>query len=51
MARMTIRDAGYTPGQLPSGPKNSILDVPGIHTHYNTTGTSGYERLRILLTL
>jgi len=29
MARMTIRDLGYTPGQLPAGPKNSILDVKG----------------------
>jgi hypothetical protein len=29
MARMTIRDLGYTPGQLPPEPKNSILDVKG----------------------
>jgi len=32
MARRTIRDAGYTPGQLPSGPRNSILDVNGKFT-------------------
>jgi D-aminopeptidase len=29
MARMTIRDLGYAPGTLPTGPKNSILDVKG----------------------
>lgn len=29
MARMTIKDLGYSPGQLPAGPKNSILDVAG----------------------
>jgi hypothetical protein len=28
---MTIRDLGYSPGQLPTGPKNSILDVKGKH--------------------
>ena len=32
MARMTIRDLGYAPGQLPPGPKNSILDVKGMST-------------------
>jgi hypothetical protein len=26
---LRIRDLGYSPGQLPTGPKNSILDVPG----------------------
>jgi hypothetical protein len=26
---MTIKDLGYTPGFLPAGPKNSILDVKG----------------------
>jgi D-aminopeptidase len=26
---MTIRDLGYAPGTLPTGPKNSILDVKG----------------------
>ncbi|KFZ02034.1 hypothetical protein V500_00484 [Pseudogymnoascus sp. VKM F-4518 (FW-2643)] len=41
MARMTIRDAGYTPGQLPSGPKNSILDVPGVHVGQTTVGEDG----------
>jgi D-aminopeptidase len=29
---MTIRDLGYCPGQLPTGPKNSILDVKGKHS-------------------
>ena len=29
MVRMTIRDLGYTPGQIPTGAKNSILDVKG----------------------
>jgi D-aminopeptidase len=27
---MRIRDLGYAPGKLPPGPKNSILDVPGV---------------------
>ncbi|RFU36326.1 hypothetical protein B7463_g119, partial [Scytalidium lignicola] len=27
---MRIRDLGYVPGQLPTGPKNSILDVPDV---------------------
>ncbi|RDW56581.1 peptidase S58 DmpA biosynthesis protein ArgJ [Coleophoma cylindrospora] len=25
-----IRDWGYAPGQFPTGPKNSVLDVPGV---------------------
>ena len=27
---MRIRDLGYTPGMLPCGPKNSILDIEGL---------------------
>jgi len=45
--QLRIRDLGYSPGQLPTGPKNSILDVPGIsslitiliaYTNTNMTG-------------
>lgn len=39
--RMTIRDLGYTPGELPvGGPTNSILDVPGVHIAQVTSPTS-----------
>ncbi|KAK5693804.1 hypothetical protein LTR17_025007 [Elasticomyces elasticus] len=38
--RMTIRDLGYTPGNLPAGPSNSILDVPGVHVSQSTVPTS-----------
>ncbi|KAG4410771.1 hypothetical protein IFR04_016093 [Cadophora malorum] len=41
MARRTIRDAGYTPGQLPSGPRNSILDVKGVRVGQATVGEDG----------
>ncbi|CAG8961952.1 hypothetical protein HYFRA_00013732 [Hymenoscyphus fraxineus] len=41
--RMTISDLGYTPGLLPSGPKNSILDVPGVHVGQVTVGNDGDE--------
>ena len=27
---LRIRDLGYAPGKLPTGPKNSILDVKGV---------------------
>ena len=27
---MRIRDLGYSPGKLPTGPKNSILDIKGV---------------------
>ncbi|KAG8627500.1 hypothetical protein KVT40_004983 [Elsinoe batatas] len=27
---MRIRDLGYSPGVMPTGPKNTILDVPGV---------------------
>ncbi|KAI6829958.1 hypothetical protein KC367_g5177 [Hortaea werneckii] len=39
--RMSIRDLGYTPGQLPvGGLTNSILDVPGVHISQVTAPTS-----------
>ncbi|CZS97225.1 related to aminopeptidase [Rhynchosporium agropyri] len=41
MVRMTIRDVGYTPGQLPTGTKNSILDVKGVHVGQATVGEDG----------
>ncbi|KAI9708600.1 MAG: hypothetical protein M1820_003818 [Bogoriella megaspora] len=38
---MRIRDLGYSPGTLPPGPTNSILDIPGVSigqvTPHNTT--------------
>ncbi|WPG98060.1 Hypothetical protein R9X50_00084500 [Acrodontium crateriforme] len=37
--RITIRDVGYIPGVLPSGPLNSILDVPGVHISQVTMPT------------
>lgn len=41
MPRMTIGDLGYTPGQLPSGPKNSILDIKGVRVGQVTIGEDG----------
>lgn len=38
--RITIRSLGYTPGTLPTGPTNSILDIPGIHVGQVTVPTS-----------
>lgn len=38
--RPTIRDAGYTPGLFPTGPTNSILDVPGVHISQATVPTT-----------
>ncbi|KAH8784195.1 peptidase family S58-domain-containing protein [Hyaloscypha sp. PMI_1271] len=38
---MTIRDLGYSPGQLPTGPKNSILDVKGVRVGQVTVGNDG----------
>ncbi|KAK4952417.1 hypothetical protein LTR10_009223 [Elasticomyces elasticus] len=38
--RMTIRSLGYTPGTLPPGPTNSILDVPGVHVSQSTVPSS-----------
>ena len=38
--RLTIRDVGYTPGILPTGPTNSILDVPGVHISQATVSTT-----------
>ncbi|KAF2719143.1 DmpA/ArgJ-like protein [Polychaeton citri CBS 116435] len=37
---LRIRDLGYTPGELPAGPTNSILDVPGVHVSQHTVPTS-----------
>lgn len=37
---LRIRDLGYTPGVLPTGPTNSILDVPGVHISQLTVPTS-----------
>lgn len=36
---LRIRDLGYTPGVLPTGPANSILDVPGVHISQVTVPT------------
>lgn len=33
---MRIRDLGYSPGKLPTGPKNSILDVKGVSVGQTT---------------
>ncbi|KAJ8059270.1 hypothetical protein OCU04_012235 [Sclerotinia nivalis] len=41
--RLTSKDIGYVPGQLPPGPKNSILDVPGVHVGQNTVGNDGED--------
>ncbi|EDO00166.1 hypothetical protein SS1G_03026 [Sclerotinia sclerotiorum 1980 UF-70] len=41
--RLTSKDIGYIPGQLPPGPKNSILDVPGVHVGQNTVGKDGED--------
>lgn len=35
-----IKDLGYSPGSLPTGPTNSILDVPGVHVSQITVPTS-----------
>jgi D-aminopeptidase len=47
MARITIRDLGYSPGQLPQGVKNSILDVPlsGVRVGQATFGRDGDDVL------
>ncbi|TGO60052.1 hypothetical protein BOTNAR_0152g00240 [Botryotinia narcissicola] len=39
--RLTSKDIGYVPGQLQPGPKNSILDVPGVYVGQNTIGNDG----------
>ncbi|KUJ17178.1 DmpA/ArgJ-like protein [Mollisia scopiformis] len=41
MARITTRDLGYSPGQLEAGPKNSILDIKGVHVGQVTVGKDG----------
>lgn len=37
--RLTIRDLGYSPGFLPPGPSNTILDVPGVYVSQITVPT------------
>ena len=37
---LRVRDLGYSPGVLPTGPTNSILDVPGVHVSQITVPTS-----------
>ena len=37
---LRIRDLGYSPGVLPTGPTNSILDIPGVHVSQVTVPTS-----------
>ncbi|KAK5172061.1 uncharacterized protein LTR77_003698 [Saxophila tyrrhenica] len=37
---MRIRDLGYTPGILPTGPTNSILDIDGLHISQVTVPTT-----------
>ncbi|KAF7881501.1 hypothetical protein EAF00_011870 [Botryotinia globosa] len=39
--RLTSKDIGYFPRQLPQGPENSILDVPGVYVGQNTVGNDG----------
>lgn len=36
---LRIRDLGYKPGVLPTGPSNSILDVPGVHVAQTTVSS------------
>ncbi|KAF7895788.1 uncharacterized protein EAF01_009750 [Botrytis porri] len=43
ITRLTSKDIGYVPGQLPPGPKNSILDVPGVYVGQNTVGNDGED--------
>ncbi|KAH8928851.1 DmpA/ArgJ-like protein [Atractiella rhizophila] len=38
---MRIRDLGYMPGQLPVGPKNSILDIKGLSISQKTVVEAG----------
>lgn len=37
---MRIRDLGYAPGSMPTGPTNSILDIDGLHVSQVTVPTS-----------
>jgi D-aminopeptidase len=37
---LRIRDLGYAPGAIPTGPTNSILDVPGVAISQVTVSTS-----------
>lgn len=39
-SNLRIRDLGYLPGTLPTGPTNTLLDVPGVHISQVTVPTS-----------
>ncbi|GAM83411.1 hypothetical protein ANO11243_013990 [Dothideomycetidae sp. 11243] len=41
---MRIRDLGYNPGVIPTGPSNSVLDVPGVGVGQVTLPTSASTR-------
>ncbi|MCJ1256510.1 hypothetical protein MMC24_004331 [Lignoscripta atroalba] len=43
MSTMRIRDLGYSPGDLPTGPKNSILDVKGVRVGQVTLHEEGSD--------
>ncbi|PTB62788.1 DmpA/ArgJ-like protein [Trichoderma citrinoviride] len=49
--RPRIRDLGYSPGKFTPGPKNSILDVPGVHVGQITVheGTDIHTGLTVIL--
>lgn len=38
--KLRARDLGYSPGSLPTGPTNTILDVPGVHISQVTMPTA-----------
>ena len=48
---MRIRDLGYSPGKLPTGPKNSILDVQGVSVGATTIhqGTDVHTGVTVIL--
>ncbi|KAI9727049.1 MAG: hypothetical protein M1834_008517 [Cirrosporium novae-zelandiae] len=48
---MRIRDLGYTPGWLKPGPKNSILDVKGVHVGQITIEEGGDVRKGVTVIL
>ncbi|KAK3723046.1 hypothetical protein LTR37_002192 [Vermiconidia calcicola] len=48
---LRIRDLGYAPGVLPTGPSNSILDVPGVHISQVTVPTTSGSTARKGLTI
>ena len=50
-SKMRIRDLGYSPGKLPTGPKNSILDVKGVSVGATTIhqGTDVHTGVTVIL--